>query len=75
MELRKIARAIGVELGTVQYHLKRLMKHKELYKLFLNFLKKANLVFTYLYLDQLYILYKKKENKVYVWSEVGVTKT
>ena len=39
MELRKIARVIGVELGTVQYHLKKLMEYKELYKLF-NFFEK-----------------------------------
>ena len=28
MKLRKIARVIGVELGTVQYHLKKLMEYE-----------------------------------------------
>jgi len=46
-----------------------------LYKLFLNFLKKANLVFTYLCLDKLYTFHGKKDNKAYIWSAVGVTKT
>jgi len=32
MELRKIARAIGIELGIVQYHLKKLMEYEKLYK-------------------------------------------
>ena len=51
------------------------MEYEELYKLFLNFLKKANLVFSYLCLDELYTFYGKKDNKAYVWSGVGVTKT
>ena len=51
------------------------MEYEELYKLFLNFLKKTNLVFSYLCLDELYTFYGKKENKVYVWNAVGVTKT
>jgi len=46
-----------------------------LYKLFLNLLKKANLVFSYLCLDELYTFYGKKSNKVYIWSAVGITKT
>jgi IS1 family transposase len=74
MELRKIARIIGVELGTVQYHLKKLMEYEELYNQFLNLLKKAKLVFSYLCLDELYTFYGKKRNKVYVWSAIGVTK-
>jgi len=28
MELRKITRVLGVELGTVQYHLKKLMEYE-----------------------------------------------
>jgi IS1 family transposase len=51
------------------------MEYEELYNQFLNFLKKANLAFSYLCLDELYTCYGKKENKVYVWSEVGITKT
>ena len=46
-----------------------------MYKLFLNFLKRANLVFSYLCLDELYTFYNKKDNKAYVWSAVGVTIT
>ena len=51
------------------------MEYEELYQLFLNFLKQANLVFSYLCLDELYTFYSKKENKIYVWSAVGVTTT
>jgi IS1 family transposase len=51
------------------------MEYEELYNQFLNFLEKANLAFSYLCLDELYTCYGKKENKVYVWSEVGITKT
>ncbi len=51
------------------------MEYEELYKLFLNFLHKCNLVFLYLCLDELYTFYGKKENKAYIWSAVGVTKT
>ena len=51
------------------------MEYEELYKLFLNFLKKVNLVFSYLCLDELYTFYGKKENKVYVLNAVGITKT
>ena len=50
------------------------MKYEELYRLFLNFLKKVNLVFLYLCLNELYAFYAKKENKAYVWSAVGITK-
>jgi len=75
MKLRKIARVIRVELRIIQYHLKKLKEYEELYNLFLNLLKKANLVFSYLCLDELYTFYGKKDNKVYVWSAVGVTKT
>ncbi|GAB6045964.1 hypothetical protein JCM11957_15630 [Caminibacter profundus] len=46
-----------------------------MYKLFVNLLKKANLVFSYLCLDELYTFYGKKDNKAYVWTTVGVTKT
>ena len=52
-----------------------MIEYEELYKLFLNFLKKSNLVFSYLCLDELYTFYGKKDNKAYVWSAVGVTKT
>jgi len=38
-------------------------------------LKEAKLVFSYLCLDELYTFYGKKENKAYIWSAVGVTKT
>ncbi|WP_459884860.1 IS1 family transposase [Caminibacter profundus] len=51
------------------------MEYEELYKLFVNLLKKANLVFSYLCLDELYTFYGKKGNKAYVWTTVGVTKT
>ena len=37
-------------------------------------MKKANLGFLYLCLDELYTFYGKKENKAYVWSAIGVTK-
>jgi len=48
-ELRKIARIIGVELRTVQYHLeKKLKEYKELYNHFIKLLKEAKLIFSYL---------------------------
>lgn len=50
------------------------MEYKELYNQFLNLLKKANLAFSYLCLDELYTFYGKKENKIYAWRAVGVTK-
>ena len=31
--------------------------------------------YNYLCLDELYTFYSKRENKVYVWSAVGITKT
>jgi len=46
-----------------------------LYKQFLKLLKETSLTFSYLCLDELYTFYRKKDNKVYVWSAVGVTKT
>jgi len=51
------------------------MEYKKLYNIFLNLLKKANLVFLYLCLDEVYTFYSKKDNKVYVWSAVEVIKT
>jgi len=32
-------------------------------------------MFSYICLDEPYTFYGKKENKVYVWSAVGITKT
>jgi len=49
--------------------------YKELYNKFISMLKKTPIVFAYLCLDELYTFYKKKENKVYIWSAVGVTTT
>ncbi|QCT94059.1 IS1 family transposase [Caminibacter mediatlanticus TB-2] len=49
--------------------------YKELYNEFLAILKKTPIVFSYLCLDELYTFYRKKDNRVYVWSAVGVTKT
>ena len=49
--------------------------YKELYNKFLTILKKSPIVFSYLCLDELYTFYGKKENRVYVWSAVGVSKT
>jgi len=46
-----------------------------LYKQFLILLKEARLVFSYLCLDELYTFYKRKDNRVYIWSAVGVTTT
>ena len=46
-----------------------------MYKQFLKLLKETSLTFSYLCLDELYTFYRKKDNKVYVWSAVGVTKT
>jgi len=51
------------------------MEYEKLYKQFLSLLKKAKLAFSYLCLDELYTFYKKKDNKVYIWSAVGVTTT
>ena len=31
-----MSRIIGVEVGTMQYHLKKLIEHEKLYKIFLN---------------------------------------
>jgi len=60
MELRKIARVIGVELRTVQYYSKKLMEYEKLYNKFIELIKKSQLVFSYFYLDKLYTFYKKK---------------
>jgi len=49
--------------------------YKELYNEFLAMLKKSPIIFSYLCLDELYTFYKKKDNRVYIWSAVGVTKT
>jgi len=49
--------------------------YKELYNKFISMLKKTPIVFSYLCLDELYTFYKKKNNKVYIWSAVGVTTT
>jgi IS1 family transposase len=38
-------------------------------------IKKSNLVFSYLCLDELYTFIGNKGNRVYIWSAVGVTKT
>jgi len=48
MELRKITRVIEVELRTVQYHLKKLMKYEELYNKFIRLIKKSKLILSYL---------------------------
>ena len=45
-----------------------------MYKLFLNFLKITNLMFLYLCLDEFYTFYSKKDNKIYIWSAVEITK-
>ena len=60
MELRKIARVIGVELRTIQYHLlKKIKEYKELYNQFIELLKKSKLVFfIFVYL---YSFIKKKK--------------
>jgi IS1 family transposase len=74
-ELRKIARILGVELRTVQYHLeKKLKEYKNLYNQFVKLLKEAKLVFVYLCIDELYTFIEKKESKAYVGTAVGVTK-
>ena len=72
MELRKIARALERSLSSIQYQLRKKMK---MYKEFLAMLRKSPIVFSYLYLNELYTFYKKKDNRVYIWSAVGVTKT
>ena len=60
-ELRKIARILGVELRTVQYHLeKKLKEYKELYNQFIKLLKEAKLVFLYLCMDKFILLLVKK---------------
>jgi hypothetical protein len=48
------------------------MEYEKLYNQFLNLLKKANLVFSYLCLDELYTFYGKKKIK-FIFG-VGVTK-
>jgi len=73
MELRKIARILGKSLSLIQYQLRKKMKeYKELYNQFIKLLKKLKLVFSYLCLDELYTLYRKKNN---IWSVVGGIKT
>jgi len=49
--------------------------YKELYNKFISMLKKTPIVFSYLCLDELYTFYKRKDNRVYIWSAVGVTTT
>ena len=50
-------------------------EYKELYNQFIKLLKKSKLVFSYLCLDELYTFVKKRNNRVYVWTAVGITKT
>ena len=76
MELRKIARVLGRSLSSIQYQLRKKMKmYKELYNKFLTMLSETPIVFSYLCLDELYTFIKNKQNRVYIWSAVGVTKT
>ena len=49
--------------------------YKELYNKFLTMLSETPIVFSYLCLDELYTFIKNKQNRVYIWSTVGVTKT
>ena len=49
--------------------------YKELYNKFLTMLSETPIVFSYLCLDELYTFIKNKQNRVYIWSAVGVTKT
>ena len=51
------------------------MEYEESYKQFLKLLKGTKLVFSYLCIDKFYTFYKKKDNRVYIWSAVGVTTT
>ena len=46
-----------------------------LYNKFLTMLSETPIVFSYLCLDELYTFIKNKQNRVYIWSAVGVTKT
>ena len=46
-----------------------------MYNQFIELLKKSKLVFSYLCLDELYTFVKKRNNRVYVWTAVGITKT
>ena len=76
MELRKATRLLGRSLSSIQYQLRKKMKmYKEFYNKFIILLKKSNLVFLYICLDKFYTFYGKKENRLYVWSTVGVIKT
>ncbi len=83
MELRKIARTLGIHLKTVQYHFlclhslweKKLQEYKELYIEFTNYIKQTSLVFAYMVMDELYTYIGKKSKRYYLWASIAITKT
>ena len=50
---RAIARVVGIYLNTVQYHIKKLRKYKEMYKSLISSIK-AKATFSYFIIDELY---------------------
>ena len=56
MELRKIARVIGVTLKAIQYHIqKKMAEYKDFVELFNN----SKLIFSYMVIDEMYSFVKK----------------
>jgi len=53
MELRKIARVLRVKLQTIQYHLKKMHKYRELYQEWIEKLKTLSLIFSYSIMDEI----------------------
>ncbi|MEA3228680.1 MAG: IS1 family transposase [Campylobacterota bacterium] len=68
---RAIARVLDVYVRTVQYHLKKIVKYKKMYKDNIKLLKE-NIAFVYLIIDELYTFIGKKGNKAYIWSAIAV---
>ena len=71
MELRKIARVIGVTLRAIQYHIqKKIAEYKNLYKDFVELFNNSKLLLSYMVIDEMYSFIQKKSNKCYIWARL-----
>ncbi|EJF05983.1 hypothetical protein ThvES_00019520 [Thiovulum sp. ES] len=68
---RALSRILKVSLSTIQYHYKKMRIFKEKFEEFMSSIK-GRTFFAYLIIDDLYTFYKKKSQKVYVWSAIAV---
>ena len=72
MKIEQVTKNIlGIYLNTVQYHIKKLRKYKEMYKELISSIK-AKGTFIYFIIDELYTFIKRKDEKAYVWAVIAV---